>query len=114
MDKFHHALAEICAAINYRQTFVVWDHTFSPKEFLAAQIENRFAKYRAFFCSRATALLKYRFYRQLVSLAFNKDTNEVAKPSELLSRTKTYMATVQTMEHYVQLGKCESCRRVST
>lgn len=84
MDKYHLALAEICNAINYRQTFVVWDHTFSPKEFLTAQLENRYAK-------------------MLVAMAYNKETNEITKPSELLSRAKAYMAVLQTIENYIQI-----------
>jgi len=44
MDKYHMALAEICAAINYRTNFSVWEHTFSPKEYLAAELERRFAR----------------------------------------------------------------------
>lgn len=38
------ALAEICASINYRTNFVVWEHTFSPKEYLTAQLETRFSR----------------------------------------------------------------------
>ena len=48
MDKYHMALAEICGAINYRANFVVWEHTFSPKEYLAAELERRFARYESF------------------------------------------------------------------
>uniref|UniRef100_H2ZNY4 Nck-associated protein 1 n=1 Tax=Ciona savignyi TaxID=51511 RepID=H2ZNY4_CIOSA len=84
MDKYHMALAEICTAINYRPSFVVWDHTFAPKEYLTAHLETRFA-------------------RTLVSMTFNKDTNEIAKPTELLSKLRAYMATLQTVENYVHL-----------
>ncbi|XP_039255502.1 nck-associated protein 1-like isoform X1 [Styela clava] len=84
MDELHLALAEICNAINYRSTFVVWEHTFSPKEFLTAQLESRYAKV-------------------LVALTHNKETNEMAKPTELLSRTKAYMSVLQTIENYVQI-----------
>ncbi|CAK8685235.1 nck-associated protein 1-like isoform X1 [Clavelina lepadiformis] len=84
MDKYHLALAEICGAINYRPSFVVWEHTFSPKEYLTAHLENRFA-------------------RTLVSMTFNKETNEIAKPSELLSKLKAHMSVLQTIENYVHL-----------
>ena len=44
MDKYHMALAEVCAAINYRNNLVVWEHTFTPKEYLTAELERRFAR----------------------------------------------------------------------
>nr|XP_018671569.1 nck-associated protein 1 isoform X2 [Ciona intestinalis] len=84
MDKYHMALAEVCSAINYRANFVVWEHTFAPKEYLTAHLESRFAKH-------------------LVSMTFNKETSEIAKPSELLCKLRAYMATLQTVENYVHL-----------
>ena len=34
---------------------------------------------------------------------YNSETNEIAKPSELLASVKTYMSVLQTVEYY---GKC--------
>jgi len=38
-------------------------------------------------------------------MTFNKETNEIAKPSQLLSKIKAYMSVLQTVENYVHLGK---------
>nr|CAB3264230.1 nck-associated protein 1 [Phallusia mammillata] len=84
MDKYHMALAEICSAINYRPSIVVWEHTFTPKEYLTTHLESRFS-------------------RTLVSMTLNKETNEIAKPSELLCKLKAYMSVLQTVENYVHL-----------
>ena len=43
-------------------------------------------------------------FRTLVSMAFNKDANEIAKPSELLSKLRAYMSVLQNVENYVHLG----------
>lgn len=40
----------------------------------------------------------------LVAMAYNKDTSEITKPSELLSRTRAYMSVLQTIENYVEIG----------
>jgi len=45
MDKYHMALAEICFAINYRPSLTVWEHTFTPKEYLTAHLESRFSRW---------------------------------------------------------------------
>lgn len=42
-----------------------------------------------------------RFARALVGMVMhNPDTNEIAKPSELLASVKTYMSVLQTVENY--------------
>jgi len=85
MDRLHSSLTSICKAINYRPNVVVWEHTFSPKEYLTAQLESRFA-------------------RTLVSLTLiNKETNEIAKPSSLLMKLRVFMSVLQTVENYVHL-----------
>lgn len=37
-------------------------------------------------------------------MAYNKETSEIARPSELLSKLKAYMAVLQSVENYVHLG----------
>ena len=37
-------------------------------------------------------------------MTYNKDTNEVARPSELLSKLKSHMSVLQSVENYVHLG----------
>lgn len=42
-----------------------------------------------------------RFSRALVGMVMhNPETNEIAKPSELLASVKTYMSVLQTVEYY--------------
>ena len=82
MDKLHMALTELCFAINYCSTINVWEYTFAPREYLTQHLENRFA-------------------RALVGMVmFNSDTNEIAKPSELLASVRAYMNVLQTVENY--------------
>jgi NCK-associated protein 1 len=85
MDKLHMALTELCFAINYCSTINVWEYTFAPREYLTQHLENRFA-------------------RALVGMVmFNSDTNEIAKPSELLASVRAYMNVLQTVENYVHI-----------
>jgi len=50
-------------------------------------------------------ILRLLFNRTIVSMTYTKDTNEVARPSELLSKLKAHMAVLQSVENYVHLGK---------
>ncbi|KAK7790225.1 hypothetical protein R5R35_014534 [Gryllus longicercus] len=85
MDKLHMALTELCFAINYCSTINVWDYTFAPREYLTQHLETRFA-------------------RALVGMVmYNPDTNEIAKPSELLVSVRAYMNVLQTVENYVHI-----------
>ncbi|CAG7822378.1 unnamed protein product [Allacma fusca] len=85
MDKLHMALTELCYAINYCPSISVWEYTFAPKEYLHQHLESRFA-------------------RALVGMVmFSPDTNEIAKPSELLASVRAYMNVLQTVENYVHL-----------
>ncbi|GJQ81682.1 putative membrane-associated protein [Trypoxylus dichotomus] len=85
MDKLHMALTELCFAINYCSTINVWEYTFAPREYLHQHLENRFAR----------ALVGMVMYTQ--------ETNEIAKPSELLVSVKAYMNVLQTVENYVHI-----------
>ncbi|CAL8120463.1 unnamed protein product [Orchesella dallaii] len=85
MDKLHMALTELCFAINYCPSISVWEYTFAPKEYLHQHLENRFA-------------------RALVGMVmYSAETNEIAKPSELLASVRAYMNVLQTVENYVHL-----------
>ena len=82
MDKLHMALTELCFAINHTPSIHVWDHTFSPREYLTQNLENRFNK-------------------SLVNMTmFNAETNEIAKPSELLVSVRAYMNVLQSIESH--------------
>ncbi|CAG2161911.1 unnamed protein product [Oppiella nova] len=85
MDKLHMALTELCFAINYCGTILVWDHTFAPREYLTQHLETRFNK----------ALVGMVMY--------NPETNEIAKPSELLVSVRSYMNVLQSIENYVHI-----------
>ncbi|RWS27679.1 membrane-associated protein Hem-like protein, partial [Leptotrombidium deliense] len=85
MDKLHMALTELCFAINYCPTIPVWDHTFAPREYLLTKLESRFTK-------------------SVVGMAmFNPETQEIAKPSELLNSVRAYMSVLQSIENLVQI-----------
>jgi NCK-associated protein 1 len=85
MDKLHMALTELCYAINYFSNINVWEYTFAPREYLHQHLESRFA-------------------RALVGMVmYNADTNEIAKPSELLVSVRAYMNVLQTVENYVHI-----------
>ncbi|CAG2121653.1 unnamed protein product, partial [Medioppia subpectinata] len=90
MDKLHMALTELCFAINYCGTILVWDHTFAPREYLTQHLETRFNK----------ALVGMVMY--------NPETNEIAKPSELLVSVRSYMNVLQSIENYgnISVTKC--------
>lgn len=44
LDKLHTALSELCFSINYVPNMVVWEHTFTPREYLTSHLEIRFTK----------------------------------------------------------------------
>nr|MBE5725879.1 HEM-protein [Cucujiformia] len=85
MDKLHMALTELCYSINYFSSVNVWEYTFAPREYLHQHLETRFSK----------ALVGMVMY--------NQDTNEIAKPSELLVSVRAYMNVLQTVENYVHI-----------
>ena len=80
------ALTELCYAINYCPSISVWEYTFAPKEYLHQHLESRFA-------------------RALVGMVmYNQETNEIAKPSELLASVRAYMNVLQTVENYGKIA----------
>uniref|UniRef100_A0A4W3ITW6 Nck-associated protein 1 n=1 Tax=Callorhinchus milii TaxID=7868 RepID=A0A4W3ITW6_CALMI len=85
LDKLHTALSELCFSINYVPNLVVWEHTFTPREYLTSHLEIRFTK-------------------SIVGMTmYNQATQEIAKPSELLTSVKAYMTVLQSIENYVQI-----------
>ncbi|RUS84127.1 hypothetical protein EGW08_008101 [Elysia chlorotica] len=85
MDKLHMALTDLCYAINYCTVIQVWEHGFVPREFFLQHLETRFNK----------ALVGMMMY--------NPETNEIAKPSELLNGVRAYMNVLQSIENYVHI-----------
>uniref|UniRef100_A0AAY4EUR6 Nck-associated protein 1 n=1 Tax=Denticeps clupeoides TaxID=299321 RepID=A0AAY4EUR6_9TELE len=85
LDKLHTALSELCFSINYVPNMVVWEHTFTPREYLTSHLEIRFTK-------------------SIVGMTmYNQTTQEIAKPSELLTSVRAYMTVLQSVENYVQI-----------
>uniref|UniRef100_A0A8C2HRG8 Nck-associated protein 1 n=1 Tax=Cyprinus carpio TaxID=7962 RepID=A0A8C2HRG8_CYPCA len=48
LDKLHTALSELCFSINYVPNMMVWEHTFTPREYLTSHLEIRFTNVRAY------------------------------------------------------------------
>ncbi|XP_043931181.1 nck-associated protein 1 isoform X2 [Protopterus annectens] len=85
LDKLHTALSELCFSINYVPNMMVWEHTFTPREYLTSHLEIRFTK-------------------SIVGMTmYNQATQEIAKPSELLTSVRSYMTVLQSIENYVQI-----------
>uniref|UniRef100_H2S820 Nck-associated protein 1 n=1 Tax=Takifugu rubripes TaxID=31033 RepID=H2S820_TAKRU len=85
LDKLHTALSELCFSINYVPNLVVWEHTFTPREYLTSHLEIRFTK-------------------SIVGMTmYNQATQEIAKPSELLTSVRAYMTVLQSIENYVTI-----------
>ncbi|XP_006818857.1 nck-associated protein 1 [Saccoglossus kowalevskii] len=85
MDKYHMELTELCYAINYTGSIQIWEHIFAPREYLIAHLEARFNK------------------AVVGMMMHNPESNEIAKPSELLASVRTYMGVLQTIENYVHI-----------
>uniref|UniRef100_A0A8C9RSV4 Nck-associated protein 1 n=1 Tax=Scleropages formosus TaxID=113540 RepID=A0A8C9RSV4_SCLFO len=85
LDKLRTALSELCFSINYVTNMTVWEHTFTPREYLTSHLEMRFAK----------SIVGMTMYDQA--------TQEIAKPSELLASVHAYMTMLQSMENHVQI-----------
>ncbi|XP_070532704.1 nck-associated protein 1-like [Ptychodera flava] len=85
MDKYHMELTELCYAINYTASIEVWDHVFAPREYFISHLEARFNK------------------AVVGMMMHNPESNEIAKPSELLSSVRTYMSVLQSIENYVHI-----------
>ncbi|XP_035760664.1 nck-associated protein 1 [Neolamprologus brichardi] len=85
LDKLHTALSELCFSINYVPNLIVWEHTFTPREYLTSHLEIRFTK-------------------SIVGMTmYNQATQEIAKPSELLTSVRAYMTVLQSIENYVTI-----------
>uniref|UniRef100_A0AAY5KVS6 Nck-associated protein 1 n=1 Tax=Esox lucius TaxID=8010 RepID=A0AAY5KVS6_ESOLU len=87
LDKLHTALSELCFSINYVPNMVIWEHTFTPREYLTSHLE-----------------ILVPPFRSIVGMTmYNQATQEIAKPSELLTSVRAYMTVLQSIENYVQI-----------
>uniref|UniRef100_A0A673K394 Nck-associated protein 1 n=1 Tax=Sinocyclocheilus rhinocerous TaxID=307959 RepID=A0A673K394_9TELE len=76
LDKLHTALSELCFSINYVPNMMVWEHTFTPREYLTSHLEIRFTK-------------------KIVPLSKCHNL--------LLTSVRAYMTVLQSIENYVQI-----------
>ncbi|CAI8006776.1 Nck-associated protein 1 homolog [Geodia barretti] len=78
-------LVSICQSISSFPILSAWDHTFVPREYLVAHLEDLFMK-------RVFAMMRY-----------NMETHDIARPSEVLARIQSYMSALRTLELYVTI-----------
>eukprot|EP00794_Sanderia_malayensis_P017057 gene17057-18775_t len=76
---------DMLIAVTHCKDITVWDHVFSPKEYLVSHLEDDFAKV-------VTKLANY-----------SETTQEIARPSHLLRDVKVYLATFYRIEESVSL-----------
>uniref|UniRef100_UPI00398F0427 nck-associated protein 1-like n=1 Tax=Pristiophorus japonicus TaxID=55135 RepID=UPI00398F0427 len=94
MDKHHLTLTEYCMTINYVRELIVFDHIILPTEYLANHLELRLTK----------AIVRLTGYNQAMQ--------EIAKPSEVLSSVKAFIAFVHSVGHYVNIDVTRICKDV--
>ncbi|XP_060677133.1 nck-associated protein 1-like [Hemiscyllium ocellatum] len=94
MDKHHLTLTEYCMAINYVRELVIFEHTVLPAEYLTSQLEVRLTR----------AIMRLANYSQA--------TQEIAKPSEVLSGVKAFLAFIHSVGHYVNIDVSRICKEV--
>jgi len=76
---------DLLLAITHCKDITVWEHVFSPREFLVTHLEEFFAK-------TIFRLLNY-----------NEATHEIARPTSLLKDVKSYITTLHRLEEFVNL-----------
>uniref|UniRef100_A0A673JYW7 Nck-associated protein 1 n=1 Tax=Sinocyclocheilus rhinocerous TaxID=307959 RepID=A0A673JYW7_9TELE len=85
LDKLHTALSELCFSINYVPNMMVWEHTFTPREYLTSHLEilrNAIMWIRLLSC---------------ILWPLSKCHNL------LLTSVRAYMTVLQSIENYVQI-----------
>ncbi|XP_053147281.1 nck-associated protein 1-like isoform X3 [Hemicordylus capensis] len=94
MDKLHLTLTELCWSFNHLTSFVVFEHTVTPVEYLSSQLETRLS-------------------RSLVRLAQpNPNSPELARPSEVLAGVQAYSTFLVSLMHRVGLDTGRVLRSV--
>lgn len=76
---------DLLTAITHAKDTVVWEHVFSPREYLVSHLEE-------FFSKTINRLLNY-----------NEATHEIAKPSALLKDIRSYITSLHRLEEFVNL-----------
>ncbi|XP_077185377.1 nck-associated protein 1-like [Paroedura picta] len=94
LDKLHLTLTELCWTLNYVPSFLVFEHTLTPAEYLSSQLETRLS-------------------RALLRLAqASPGSIEVARPSEVLAGVQAYATFLVSLMHRVGLDTGRLLRNV--
>ncbi|XP_063808272.1 nck-associated protein 1-like [Pseudophryne corroboree] len=92
MDKLHLTLCELSMSLNHVRSILVFEHVITPAEYLSSNLEMRLS-------------------RALVSLLnWNPTTHEIQRPSEVLSGIRSYLCTLQSVAHVVNIDITHSIR----
>ncbi|XP_024916014.1 nck-associated protein 1-like isoform X2 [Cynoglossus semilaevis] len=84
-DKMHLTLTELCSSYCLSNDIIVFDHTVVPSEFLLSHLETCFSEI-------------------IVRMAnYNKTTQEIARPSDLLAGLRVYTTTLHSLSSYVNV-----------
>ncbi|XP_054859951.1 nck-associated protein 1-like [Eublepharis macularius] len=94
LDKLHLMLTELCWSLNHVPSFLVFEHTVTPAEYLSSQLETRLS-------------------RSLVRLAkASPGSAELARPSEVLASVQAYTTFLVSLMHRVGLDTGRLLRNV--
>lgn len=85
IDTKYHGQVDLLSAITYCKDLVVWEHVFSPREYLVSHLEE-------FFSKTINRLLNH-----------NEATHEIAKPSALIKDIRSYITSLHRLEEFVNL-----------
>ncbi|KAE8626857.1 hypothetical protein XENTR_v10006787 [Xenopus tropicalis] len=85
LDKLHLTLCELSMALNHVRSIRVFEHVVTPAEYLSSHLENRFG-------------------RALVNMVnFKQTTREILRPSEVLHGMRSYLSTLKSIGHLVNI-----------
>ncbi|XP_053564242.1 nck-associated protein 1-like [Bombina bombina] len=92
MDKLHLTLCELSMALNHVKSLMVFEHTITPAEYLSSQLEIRL--------SRALVWM----------VGWNSNTKEIQRPSEVLQGMRSYLCTLESIGHLVNIDITRAIR----
>ncbi|XP_034022052.1 nck-associated protein 1-like [Thalassophryne amazonica] len=85
VDKMHLILTELVSSYSLSSELIIFDHIIVPTEFLLSHLETRLSEI-------------------IVRMAnYNQTTQEIARPSELLAKIRTYTASLHTVSSYINV-----------
>uniref|UniRef100_A0A8C5P9F7 NCK associated protein 1 like n=1 Tax=Leptobrachium leishanense TaxID=445787 RepID=A0A8C5P9F7_9ANUR len=85
MDKLHLSLSELSVALNHVKSMTVFEHVVTPAEYLSSHLENKLS-------------------RALVNMVnWNPTTREIQRPSEVLQGVHSYLYSLQSMGHLINI-----------